>query len=155
VKIRFRFEEPEESPGFLLWQVSMLWERRQRALLEPFGLTHTQFVLLATTGWLQRAGEPVTQTAIARQAKVDVMMTSQVLRTLEERGLLARAPHPADTRAKAITLTPAGEKLVTPALAAVEREDARFFAPLGPRQPAFLAALRTLVRAEEEKGSSA
>src|SRR3546814_15453085 len=38
---------PENSPGFLLWQVTNQWQRRLRATLEPLGLTHVQFVLLA------------------------------------------------------------------------------------------------------------
>jgi hypothetical protein len=45
----------EESPGFLLWRVSTLWRRAIEAILKPLGLTHPQFVVLATTAWLTRA----------------------------------------------------------------------------------------------------
>ena len=39
------------------------------------------------------------------------MVTSQVLRTLEMRGLLKRNPHPTDARAKVLSLTNDERKL--------------------------------------------
>jgi DNA-binding MarR family transcriptional regulator len=56
------------------------------------------------------------------------MMTSQVVRKLAERGLLARADDPADARAKRLEITPAGLELVAKALKDVEAADAEFFA---------------------------
>jgi DNA-binding MarR family transcriptional regulator len=143
------FETPEESPGFLLWQASMLWERRLRAALEPLGLTHMQFVLLAASAWLGREEDAVTQVRIAGQAKVDVVMTSQVLRTLEAKGLLSRAPHPTDTRAKCVVVTAAGKKLVRSAIAIVEREDRAFFARTAAFQKPLLGALQLLATEDE------
>ena len=43
---------PEDSPGFLLWHVTLRWQRDIAAALAPLDLTHVQFVLLATTWWL-------------------------------------------------------------------------------------------------------
>ena len=51
------------------------------------------------TTWLDVEG-PVTQHALAEHAATDEMMTSQVLRALEERGLVERAQHPSDARAR-------------------------------------------------------
>ena len=42
------FATPEESTGLLLWQVTNRWQAAQRAALQPFGLTHVQFVLTAS-----------------------------------------------------------------------------------------------------------
>ena len=67
----------------LLWQVTNRWQAAQRAALKPYGLTHVQFVVLASLTWLAADG-PVTQKALADHAALDPMMTSQVLRTLEE-----------------------------------------------------------------------
>src|SRR3954447_5865618 len=83
----------DESPGFLLWQVTNRWQAAQRAALKPFGLTHVQFVLLASLTWLEGDG-PITQRRLAEHAASDPMMTSQVLRLLERRGLVSRTPHP-------------------------------------------------------------
>lgn len=122
-----QFDEPEHSPGFLLWRATMRWQRQLREVLDPLGLTHAQFVLLAVTGWLGRESALVTQARIALQASFDPMMTSQVLRTLERRGLLRRAPHPTDTRARHVVLTPTGKKLLPAAIRVVEASDRAFF----------------------------
>ena len=50
---------------------------------------------------MNQSGEPVTQARLASYAHLDIMMTSQVLRTLEKKRLLERASHPTDHRAKA------------------------------------------------------
>jgi DNA-binding MarR family transcriptional regulator len=102
-------------------------------------------VLLASLWWLeQHADRPPTQAQLAEQAGTDPMMTSQVLRKLEARALLTRAPDRADTRAMQLGLTPAGRTLVAGALADVESADAEFFDVLGERRAELLAALRLL-----------
>jgi DNA-binding MarR family transcriptional regulator len=148
------FGSADESPGLLLWQVTNRWQAAQRAALRPYGLTHVQFVLLASLTWLQGAagdaaagggtGAPVTQRALADHAATDPMMTSQVLRTLEARDLVTRLPHPQDARARALAPTEEGRALADRAVAAVEGCDARFFAALGASVTGFAAALRTL-----------
>ncbi|MEC3916442.1 MarR family winged helix-turn-helix transcriptional regulator [Nocardia sp. CDC160] len=140
------FEHADESPGLLLWQVTNRWQAAQRAALAPFDLTHVQFVLLAALTWLtgRSGGDPVTQRDIADQAATDPMMTSQVLRTLEQKGLLERRDHPTDKRAKSLVPTKSGAALVNRAIAAVEACDRDFFSPLGDRTPRFTAALRQL-----------
>jgi DNA-binding MarR family transcriptional regulator len=137
-----RFRAADESPGLLLWQVTNRWQAAQRAALKPFGLTHVQFVLLASLAWLNSDG-PITQRELADHAATDPMMTSQVLRTLEQRCLVDRSPHPLDGRAQALTLTRRGRSLVNKAITAVEQCDDDFFRPLGSAR-AFTRALRVL-----------
>jgi hypothetical protein len=48
--------DPEDSPGFLLWHVTLRWQREIAAALAPLGLTHVQFVLLAAAWWLNSRG---------------------------------------------------------------------------------------------------
>ncbi|WP_326565924.1 MarR family winged helix-turn-helix transcriptional regulator [Amycolatopsis rhabdoformis] len=139
-----RLPSPDASPGFLLWRVTLAWQRVMRAALAPHDLTHVQFVLLTTTWWLTRSGEPPTQRQLAEQAGTDTMMTSQVVRKLADRGLLTRADDPADARAKRLQLTEAGSKLVAKALHDVEDADARFFGGLGERADGFVTALAEL-----------
>src|SRR6185295_17722147 len=88
-KLNTKFNSPKVSPGFLLWQINNKWQSKQRKALKVFGLTHVQFVLLASLVW---ASDEVsfTQKQLAEHAKTDVMMTSQVLRTLERKGLIRR-----------------------------------------------------------------
>ena len=95
-----------------------------------------QFVLLASAAWLEAQaswhGEPVTQVHVSAHARTDVVMTSEVLRTLERRALLRRLAHPTDARAKRIVVTRAGQRLVRRAVALVEAVDAAFFGSPGP-----------------------
>ncbi len=134
---------PDDSPGFLLWQVTNLWQAAQRATLKPFELTHVQFVLLASLAWLDLDCS-VTQRRLADHAATDPMMTSQVLRGLERRGLVRRAPHPADRRARALTVTPRGRALASRAVVAVEACDNAFFATLGKDKETLTRALLSL-----------
>ncbi len=130
----------DDSTGLLLWQVTNRWQAAQRAALKPFDLTHVQFVLLASLTWLDADG-PVTQRQLADHAVTDPMMTSQVLRALEARGLIRRDPHPSDNRAWSLVVTPTGRALANRANAAVEACDRDFFAVLGADRPGFNAAL--------------
>ena len=104
-----------------------------------------QFVLLASLWWLEgHEDAPPTQARLAQQAGTDPMMTSQVMRKLESRGLLERAAAPADGRARRLRLTRRGRALVARALADVEAADEEHFAALGPRRDAFVKALTAL-----------
>lgn len=143
------FGSAEESPGLLLWQVTNRWQAAQRAALRPYGLTHVQFVLLASLTYLQAQDEPVTQRRLADHAATDPMMTSQVLRALESRALVTRLPHPHDARARALSATPEGRDLANRAVTAVEACDAEFFSALGPEVAAFTSALLLLRRGAE------
>jgi DNA-binding MarR family transcriptional regulator len=118
---------PAASPGFLLWHLTLAWQRAIAAVLAPLGLTHVQFVLLACTWWLGSQGQVPNQLQLARQAGTDVKMTSQVVRRLEAKGLLHRQVDPGDTRARRLRLTAGGDRLARRAIAAVEQADAEFF----------------------------
>ena len=141
--------DPGDSPGFLLWHVTLRWQRDIAAALAPLNLTHVQFVLLATAWWLNTHGQDPNQLSLARHAGTDVKMTSQVVRKLEAKGLLGREVDPADTRAKKIRVTARGGKLAQRAIAAVERADAAFFRA-SPDPAALLMTLRVLAARNDE-----
>jgi DNA-binding MarR family transcriptional regulator len=77
---------PGESSGFLLWHVTLRWQRAISRALRPLDLTHLPFVVLAYTGRLNQHAEHPSQIAIAELTGTDVKMTSQVLRSLEGTG---------------------------------------------------------------------
>jgi len=125
--IDFKFKSPEDSPGYLLGQLTMLWQRKQKRVLDPLDLTQTQFMLLAALAWLSKESDAVTQIDIANQGNADRMMVSKVLRTLEEKMFVTRQEHKTDTRAKTISLTPLGGSVLQQALVAIELADLEFF----------------------------
>ena len=130
-EIDFHFKSPEDSPGYLLGQLTMLWQRKQKRVLDPLDLTSTQFVLLAALAWLSKESDAVTQIDIANQGNADRMMVSKVLRTLEEKKFVTRKEHKTDTRAKTICLTPSGAAILQKALKAIETADLEFFSQPG------------------------
>ncbi len=141
----FSVEKAEESSGFLLWQVTNLWQREIKKALEPLDLTHSQFVLMASIYWLTLHKEDVTQILLSAHTKIDPMTTSTVLRTLQTKGLLQRKEHSTDTRAKTVELTEKGKKIIKQAVKTVEAFDKSFFATLGSKTPLFNEQLLTLL----------
>jgi len=142
----FSFENAEDSSGFLLWQVTNLWQRELRKALEIHGITHSQYVLMASIHWLTLSGHEVTQVVLSQHTKIDPMTTSTVLRTLQTKGLVSRREHSTDTRAKVVMLTKAGKDLTKKAVVTVEHFDESFFKTLGTRTKSFNALLLTLLQ---------
>ena len=143
-----RVAGPAESPGFLLWKISNAWQRRQRMALQPYGLTHSQFVVLATATWFG-AAETLTQSRISQLSGIDPMTTSQVLRALEAASLIERVDHPKDPRAKSILVTRAGRDLARKAIVVVEETDAAFFEPLASDTARLIEMFQALVQGNE------
>ncbi len=138
-----RYGRPDDSPGLMLWHLTNSWQRSIRTALAPHQLTHVQFVLLATLASMQPT--QATQKQLADAAATDVMMTSQVIRGLESRGLVTRSPHPTDGRAVLLTPTSEGAAVIDAANSAVEEADERFFDRLAPDDLSrFLDMLRAL-----------
>ncbi len=88
------------------------------------------------------AGETPTQRRLAEHAATNSMTTSQVLRTLEAKGLVKRSASPDDSRARRRSVTPKEAAMARHAIAVVEAADGEFFATAGKRT----ALLRTLHR---------
>lgn len=103
------------------------------------------FILHCKLLWLSSKEECITQIMLARHTKLDVMMTSQVLRALESRGLILRLAHPIDTRAKMLKLTQAGRKLAIGEVPDVENVDNTFFGVLGKKRKSFNSELHCLI----------
>ncbi|WP_269223012.1 MarR family transcriptional regulator [Flavobacterium sp. IMCC34518] len=141
----FSVEKAEDSSGFLLWQVTNLWQREIKKALESYDLTHSQFVLMASIHWLTLHKQDVTQILLSSHTKIDPMTTSTVLRTLQSKGLLLRQEHLTDTRAKTVALTNNGKKIVKQAIITVETFDKTFFAVLGNTTQKFNDQLVTLL----------
>jgi len=142
----FSVKTAEESTGFLLWQVTNLWQREIKKALEPYELTHSQFVLLASVHWLTLHEKNVTQILLSTHTKIDPMTTSTVLRTLQKKGLLRRQEHSIDTRAKTVGLTEKGKNIIMQAVKAVESFDKSFFEKLGSKKAVFSKQLLALLQ---------
>jgi len=87
--------------------------RRMRAERSDSALTLTQLAALAS---VERLG-PVTPGELAEAERVQPPSMTRVVASLQDAGLVARAPHPTDGRQVLLSVTPAG--------AALLREDRR------------------------------
>lgn len=81
--------------------------RRSDAAFAPLGVTADQFVLLATLA----RGHALTQRELARRMSSDPSTVRAMLILLEQRGLVERATHPTDARARTVALTAEGVRV--------------------------------------------
>jgi DNA-binding MarR family transcriptional regulator len=150
-KLPFGFEQPEDSPGFLLWQTTVIWQRRIKKALEAYSISHPQFVLMALLLWLNYHYEDVpNQATLVKLSKLDKMTVSQALKRLVMQDLVKRAEHADDTRAKGVWLTEQGKILIQKLVPIIEKIDAEFFGVLPlPQQQSLLHFLQTLSQIQE------
>ncbi len=142
----FGFDRPEDSPGLLLWQTTMTWQRLINKALDPYHISHAQFVILAITLWFDHKGQEVSQSLIIRQSKLDKMTVSKSLKKLVAQGYVKRTEHKEDTRAKSVHLTKKGKDMAAKLVPIVERIDAIFFGVIKKTdQQSFIDILNNLI----------
>ncbi|RUP38072.1 MAG: MarR family transcriptional regulator [Acinetobacter sp.] len=135
-----------EVSGFLLYSAYFAWKRKIESTLLPHDLTHVQFMLLMTLGFLKKDGADVSQNDLAKFLSFDVTMTSQVLRALEKRGLLKRSQKEGDERSKFSELTDAGVSKIQGAAKDLLAAEESFFVSLGENKPGFDEHLRGILQ---------
>lgn len=123
----FGFDKPEDSPGFLLWQTTTVWQRQIKKALEPYDIAHAQFVIMATLMWFEAHHYDTTQILIVNWTKLDKMTVSKSLKKLVQLGYVNRFEHKIDTRAKSVSLTKEGKAMVRTLVPIVEGIDSTFF----------------------------
>lgn len=129
----FRYASADDSPGFLLWKVTALWQQQLGRVFENFGITQTQYALLASLRWFETQDQATTQTSLAAHARIEPMTLSKAIRRLEDDGLVARVASESDSRALVVRATTKGRRLTDRAVLAVEQADEEFFGRLNAR----------------------
>jgi MarR family transcriptional regulator, organic hydroperoxide resistance regulator len=127
----------EPTTGYLVWRLSMRWRVRVDRAVAPLGLTHATYSVLAPLYSQIEAGRLPSQREMADLTGMDAVYISKLVRSLEGDGLVARSPHPDDTRAVQLRLTRSGRARATKAIAIVRDLHEALLAPLGgPASPA-------------------
>ena len=101
-----------QSVGYLLWQLSRLFNKTLTDAIEGSGL-HMGKVLILATLRAQRElhrGDRLTQTKLGRITGIEKSSLVLFLDALEHDGWVRRLPHPSDRRAHIVALTEDGEK---------------------------------------------
>ncbi len=141
--------EAETIAGFLLWQVSKLWQQHLTLALQELNLPPTQAVVLANVLRLGEEGLEVTQSLLSRATKVDRMTCSQTLRSLEKKGLVTRRPSDKDLRTNRIQLTRRGRNLAFQTVARLAAVHEAFFIPVKREKQKVVSFLQKLVHAND------
>lgn len=131
----------EVTPGHLVWRLAMKWRTAVDRALDPLGLTHAQYVVLASLYGMDRPS----QRELADWAGLEPLYVSKLARSLEASGFISRARDSVDTRTVRLELTEQGRSTVEPAIALVRSLLDRLLAPLGDRTDAFSRELVALL----------
>ncbi len=94
------------------------------------GLTPGRFSLLV----LLRANPGINQTDLSRGVGVDKSTLTPALDQLEKKGLILRQRTAADRRTYSLSLSPAGEQLLSELMAKVEQHEKNIIAALAPSE---------------------
>ncbi|NDW09848.1 MarR family winged helix-turn-helix transcriptional regulator [Dysgonomonas sp. 520] len=114
-------ESTENEIGYLIWQITKVWQRGRQKILDEFGLTSSQIEILGAIYHLsEKKEEEITQIFLSQETNIDPMTTSTILRNLEKKRLIIRKKSEMDTRARSIELTKEGYKLFEKAIEKVK-----------------------------------
>lgn len=106
------------------------YRRKVNRVLADLELTHVQFSVLASAYYLKHRGGAPSQVELSEHTGMDVMMTSQVLRSLERDRLVKRMVDKKDGRVKRVMTTPKGEEKSIAAVTLVEHLNEQLFGPI-------------------------
>jgi DNA-binding MarR family transcriptional regulator len=100
-----------QSAGYLLWQISRLFNVTLTQAIAGSGLNMGQVLVLATLRAQREIdrGDTLTQTQLSRITGIDKSSLVLFLDALEKDGWIKRLPHPRDRRAHIVSLTKDGE----------------------------------------------
>ena len=118
---------PINDTGFLLWRLSNIWRKQINDAIAYLNLTHVQYLLLASIAQLEYKDKLTSQKSIAQYARIDIMMTSKVLRKQEQRKLVNRRKYNLDGRVYLSTLTKKGLALLQEVTPIIKKVDRNFF----------------------------
>jgi DNA-binding MarR family transcriptional regulator len=123
--------ETHATTGSLVWRLSMKWRAAVDRAVASLGLTHAQYVLLASLYSLSQTGARPSQRQLADFTGLEPVYVSRLARALQTGGMIDRTDDPRDPRAVELTLTPHGLDVVGPAITAVRELHDVLLAPLG------------------------
>jgi len=123
----FQIPVPKESIGFQFWKLHNFWQKKISTALQPYKITHTQFVILASIKWFQEHSENPSQRQISSLTGIDKMTLSKAIRRLEELKLVNRIKSKNDTRAILVSLSNNGQEIMPKLVNLVENIDMEVF----------------------------
>lgn len=118
----------------LMWKVTKLLTKKKKMILEEFGLTCSQFEILAAIDYFSKNSNEVIQINLSEKAQIDPMTTSTVLRNLQKRELIKRERGLVNTRTVEVSLTDKGKDLYVAARQKIEKMRVDIYQNLDQKQ---------------------
>ncbi|MGN6579588.1 MAG: MarR family winged helix-turn-helix transcriptional regulator [Bordetella sp.] len=138
-----------QRPGFLIRRLNQIHIAMFFESCKDFAITPVQYGLLTTLS--ERPN--LDQTSLCAEVGVDRTTMADVLRRLEERGLVKRSNSPADGRLKIANITPRGRKVMKDMYGSMREAQVRLLSPLNPKdQATFVRLLMQLAEGNNQYG---
>jgi len=138
-----------QRPGFLIRRLNQIHVALFFESCKDFAITPVQYGLLTTLS--ERPG--LDQTSLCAEVGVDRTTMADVLRRLEERGLVKREPSPADGRQKIANISSKGKRVMDEMYDAMREAQVQFLAPLEPKERSeFVRMMMRLVEGNNQYG---
>ncbi len=136
-------------PGYLLRRLNQIHGSLFFEECKNFNITPVQYGMLTALS----ASPGLDQTALGHELGLDRTNTADVLRRLEERGLVTRHQSETDRRVKHAFNTAEGEKLTSTMYPAMQVAQERLLAPLNLQdKKKFMQLLHILIEGNNEHG---
>lgn len=138
--------KPMQTTGSLVWHLALRWRNEVDQAIAHLGITHAQYLALASLHAMIEASTSPTQRELADATGLQAIYISKLIRSLEADGYLTRTQDKADSRALRLDLTDRGRTTIIEARRLVRDLDERLTAPLGGRDGAETEALAQMLR---------
>lgn len=128
---------------YMLKQLELAVRAQLDAVLRPESITPVQYTAMTV---LERRSD-LSAAELARNAFVTDQSAADMVRALEERGLILRLPDPEDRRRRVLRLTDAARDLLDEVRGDVAEIEARMLSPLGTDEAEALHRYLATIRA--------
>jgi DNA-binding MarR family transcriptional regulator len=133
---------PHARVSYVIARLDRAIRREIAEMAAPYGLTATQFTALSVL----RTGKGLSNAQLARRSYVTPQSMIEMLGTLENKGLVQRAPAPDHGRIMHVELTAKGRRVLNRCDEEIDRLEAKMTHELSPAQlAAFERSLRSCV----------
>jgi DNA-binding MarR family transcriptional regulator len=133
---------PHARISYVIARLDRAIRREIAEMAAPYGLTATQFTALSVL----RTGKGLSNAQLARRSYVTPQSMIEMLGTLENKGLVQRAPAPDHGRIMHVELTAKGRRVLAQCDAEIDRLEEKMTSELSPAQlAAFERTLRSCV----------
>lgn len=135
---------PEPGIAYAIARLQQLVFSSVSEIAARHDLTALQFTTLSV---LNRHGEPLSNSQLARRSFMTAQSMHEVIQNLEQAGLIKRVPHPNNRRRRPASLTAKGRRVLTACEAAVQEFETRMLHGFTRADHAkFLAMTKAAVR---------